>query len=92
MREERDKGTAVIYISHFIDEVYDLCDRVSILRDGKLVANMMVKDTTPDMIINNMVGRDVSGESYRSDNNDSIGDVMLEVKNFTKKVVSKALI
>lgn len=87
LREQRDKGTAVIYISHFIDEVYELCDRVSVLRDGKLVAKMVVKDTTPEMIINNMVGRDISGESYRSDNNDSIGDVMLEVKNFTKEGV-----
>lgn len=83
LREEKDKGTAIIYISHFIDEVYDLCDRVSILRDGKLISNMEVKDATPDMIINKMVGRDVSGVSYRSEDNKSIGDVMLKVKDFT---------
>jgi len=82
LREQRDKGTAVIYISHFIDEIYNLCDRVSILRDGKLIKKLVVKDTTPNMIINSMVGRDISGNNYRSDNS-TIGDVVLEVKNYT---------
>lgn len=83
LRNLREQGTAIIYISHFIDEVYSLCDRLSILRDGKLVKKMMVKDTTQDMIIQNMVGRDISEESYRSDDNSSIGDVLLEVENFS---------
>ncbi len=83
LREQRDKGTAVIYISHFIDEINNLCDRISILRDGKLVNKMLVKDTTLNMIINNMVGRDISGTKYRSEDNSSIGDVLLEVKGYT---------
>lgn len=83
LKEQRDKGTAIIYISHFIDEIYDLCDRVSILRDGKLISKMLVKDTTPELIINSMVGRDITGALYRSENNSSIGETMLEVKDFT---------
>jgi ABC-type sugar transport system ATPase subunit len=83
LRSLRDQGTAIFYISHFIDEVYDLCDRLSILRDGKLIAKMMVKDTTPDIIIKNMVGRDISGNNYRSDDTASIGDMLLEVKNYS---------
>jgi ABC-type sugar transport system ATPase subunit len=82
LRSLRDQGTAILYISHFIDEVYALCERVSVLRDGKLVAKMMVKDTTPDIIIKNMVGRDISGNSYRDDAS-TIGDVLLEVKNYS---------
>ena len=85
LRDLRDKGTAIIYISHFIDEVYALCDRVSVLRDGKLVAKLKVSETTPSMIINNMVGRDVSGENYRSEDNSSIGEVLLETKDLTSE-------
>lgn len=84
LRQKRDEGIAIIYISHFIDEVHDLCDRVSILRDGRIAAKMKVDETvTEDVIIHNMVGRDISSSSYRSDDNSSIGDVMLEVKNLS---------
>lgn len=84
LREQKEKGTAVIYISHFIDEVYSLCDRVSILRDGKLITQMNVSESTPDLIIQNMVGRDVSDAVYRSNDNSSIGEVMLETKGLSK--------
>ncbi len=85
LRDQKASGTAVIYISHFIDEIYELCDRISILRDGKLITTTKVEDTTPEMIISNMVGRDISGESYRSDDRSSIKGPLLEVKNFSKK-------
>ncbi|MCH3972950.1 MAG: sugar ABC transporter ATP-binding protein [Oscillospiraceae bacterium] len=85
LREQRDKGMAIIYISHFIDEVHDLCDRVSVLRDGKLISNMNVSDVTADMIIRSMVGRDVSDAVYRSDDSSSIADVMLETKSLTRE-------
>lgn len=83
LRQLRDEGTAILYISHFIDEVYDLCDRVSILRDGRLITKLTVKDTTQDLIIQNMVGRDISGEAYRQDNESSVQEVLLEVKDFS---------
>lgn len=85
LREQRDNGCAIIYISHFIEEVYDLCDRVSILRDGKLITKMEVNESvSPDLIIQNMVGRDVSDAIYRSEDNSSIGDVLLETKGLTR--------
>ena len=84
LREQRDKGVAVIYISHFIDEVYDICDRISILRDGKYIDTLKVEETTPDMIISKMVGRDISMESYRSDDNSSIADEVLDVRKLTR--------
>ncbi len=86
LREQRDNGCAVVYISHFIDEVHELCDCVSILRDGKLVTKMEIDDSvTTDEIIQNMVGRDVSGSVYRDEDNSSIGDVMLETKNLKRE-------
>lgn len=85
LRRQRDKGMAIIYISHFIDEVYKLCDRVSVLRDGKLITKLLVKETTPNLIISSMVGRDISNVNYRSEDNGSIGEPMLEVKDLSKK-------
>ena len=86
LREYAAKGCAIIYISHFIDEVYTLCDRVSILRDGKLITKMKItEDVSSDIIIQSMVGRDISLESYRSEDQSSIGDPILKIKDFTKK-------
>ncbi|MPM11149.1 Ribose import ATP-binding protein RbsA [bioreactor metagenome] len=87
LREQRDKGVAVVYISHFIDEVHALCDRVTVLRDGRLVDKMNVADITEQMIINSMVGRDISSSSYRSEDSSSIGEIMLRVKDFTMEPV-----
>lgn len=83
LREQKEKGVCVIYISHFIDEVYSLCDRLTVLRDGKLITRMNVSETTPEMIISSMVGRNISSENYRSEDNASIGEIMLEVRDFT---------
>lgn len=83
LREQRDKGVTVLYISHFIDEVYELCDRVTVLRDGHLIGTDNIQDLTPDMIINKMVGRDISSESYRDDSKGKTGDVIFELKKFT---------
>ena len=83
LREQKEQGVCVIYISHFIDEVYSLCDRLTVLRDGKLITRMNVCETTPQMIINSMVGRNFSAENYRSEDNSSIGEVMVELRDFT---------
>ena len=83
LREQKEQGVCVIYISHFIDEVYSLCDRLTVLRDGKLITRMNVCETTPQMIINSMVGRNISAENYRSEDNSSIGEVMVELRDFT---------
>jgi len=83
LRQQRDLGVTVIYISHFIDEVYALCDRVTVLRDGHLISTDDIQTLSPDMIINKMVGRDISSESYRDDLKGQKGEVIFELKKFT---------
>ena len=79
-------GTAVIYISHRLKEIFQIADRVMVLRDGKTVTVAGVKETTEGEIVKNMVGRDIGnlfGEaSYRSGEK-----VVLEVKNLTRRGV-----
>jgi rhamnose transport system ATP-binding protein len=62
-RSLRDQGRALIFISHRFDEVFALCDTVTVMRDGEYIANMPVAGTTVDEIVSLMVGREV-GELF----------------------------
>ncbi len=57
MRKLRDQGISLIYISHKMDEIFEICDQVSVLRDGKLVMTKDTKDTDLNELIAAMVGR-----------------------------------
>lgn len=60
LRELRDEGTALIFVSHKLDEMIALCDEVAVLRDGILVSRDPVEDLTPMAIAAKMVGRNLS--------------------------------
>jgi D-xylose transport system ATP-binding protein len=66
LRDLREAGTTCLYVSHRIDEVFALCDRVTVLRDGRTVGTVDVKDTTPDAIVEMMVGRSMAGKEKRA--------------------------
>ena len=51
------RGVAIIYISHRLDEIFRICDRVTVLRDGRIVRELLVRDCTQDELISLMVGR-----------------------------------
>ena len=77
----RDEGVAIIFISHRLDEVFELTDRVSILRDGVYITTLMTKDTNRAELIKYMVGREMTATF--PPRNAQIGDVALELKNLT---------
>ena len=77
----RDKGVAIIFISHRLDEVFELTDRVSILRDGVYITTLMTKETNRAELIKYMVGREMTATF--PPRNAQIGDVALELKNLT---------
>ena len=77
----RDKGVAIIFISHRLDEVFELTDRVSILRDGVYITTVMTKDTNRAELIKYMVGREMT-QTFPPRNSE-IGGVALELKNLT---------
>ena len=60
VRRLRREGLAIIYISHRMAEVYDLADRVSVLRDGRYVGTLLPGEISPDALVRMMVGRDLS--------------------------------
>lgn len=79
------KKVGIIYISHRMEEVFQLADRVSVLRDGKFIGCVKVSEASPEELINMMVGRELEG-GYPN-NTAKKGEVVLELKNFTRKDV-----
>ncbi len=81
MKKLRDSGTAMIYISHKLDEVFQIADRVTVLRDGKSIATDDVNNLNKHDLIKYMVGRELTDMYPRIKS--SPGKVVLEVKNLT---------
>jgi ribose transport system ATP-binding protein len=77
----KQSGVTVIYISHRLEEVFRISDRVSVLRDGEYVATKLTRDTNRKELINLMVGRELK-ETYPPRANPP-GEIALEVKNLT---------
>lgn len=60
MRRLKDQGLAIIFISHRLDEIFEICDTVTILKDGRLVGEQPVKDLTKLELVSKMIGRDAT--------------------------------
>ncbi|NLL48796.1 MAG: sugar ABC transporter ATP-binding protein [Firmicutes bacterium] len=85
MRELKSRGVSIIYISHHLDEIFEVADRVTVLRDGEHVATDEVKNVDKDLIIRWMVGRDLVN-TYPA-RTTSPGEVILEVRNLSRRGV-----
>ena len=57
IRDLRDRGVAIIFVSHFLDQVYEICDRVTVLRDGKLVGEYLTRELLRIDLVHAMLGR-----------------------------------
>ncbi|MGF0540420.1 sugar ABC transporter ATP-binding protein [Agrobacterium sp. ES01] len=57
MRELRNQGVAIVFISHHLEEIFEICDRITVLRDGEFVASCPVADVDNDRLVEMMVGR-----------------------------------
>jgi ABC-type sugar transport system ATPase subunit len=77
----RREGVAIVYISHRIEEIFAICDRVTVMRDGKLISCCNVKDTNKEKIVKEMVGREIG--RYFPKPEVEIGEVMCEVENLS---------
>ncbi len=76
-RSLRDQGAGLIFISHRFDEVFALCDRATVMRDGRYVSTHVISETTVDALVREMVGRDIATLFPKQDA--EIGDTVLEV-------------
>ncbi len=61
IRDIKAKGVTVVFVSHHLEEVFEICDRVTVFRNGKTIATEIIAETTPEGVVRHMVGRALSG-------------------------------
>lgn len=85
VKQLRDKGITIIYISHRLDEIFGLCSNVSVLRDGRHIDTIPVASVDRQGLINMMVGREMGQEYPKEVGN--VGGTILEVKNLSRGIL-----
>ena len=79
----RDEDVSMIYISHRMEEIFALTDKITVMRDGKSVAVMNTSETSEKEVVSHMVGRDI-GDFY-PEMDAEVSDVKIELKNFSRE-------
>ena len=77
IRKLKNKGCTVIYISHRLEEIFDLCDTVSVLRDGEFIGKKAVNEISSTELIRMMVGREMGSIYPKKSESHATGDVLL---------------
>lgn len=85
MRSLKKKGVSIVYISHRMEEIFELCDRISVLRDGTYIGTKEIPKTNMNEIVKMMIGREI-GERYPK-RDCSVGGEVFRVEDFTKEGV-----
>lgn len=72
MRSLKEKGVGIIFVTHFLDQVYEVCDKITVLRDGKLVGEYEIKDLPRVKLVSKMLGKEL----------DDLSDINSECKEY----------
>ncbi len=75
MRDLRERGVGIIFVTHFLDQVYEVCDRITVMRDGKLVGEYPIKDLPRVQLVSKMLGKEL----------DDLSDIKGEQKSYEKE-------
>ena len=78
----KDSGVGILYVSHRMEEIFSICDRASVLKDGALVGTVPIDQTTQDQLISMMVGRNV--ENMYQIQHQAPGETILKVDNISR--------
>ncbi|MEI2467631.1 sugar ABC transporter ATP-binding protein [Niallia taxi] len=79
----KKEGVSIVYISHRMEEIFSICDRITVMRDGKTVDTKAIPATNFDEVVRKMVGRELTDRFPTR--NQSLGETVLEVKGLTKR-------
>lgn len=83
IKKLKNSGVSIIYISHRLKELYEIGDKITVLRDGRLIKTLPIKETNEDILISLMVGREI--KNYFNKEKHIINEIVLELKGLTKK-------
>lgn len=86
INELRSQGVSILYISHKLDEIWEIADDITVMRDGKVISTQPISEISRDQVIAQMVGRDLDSASYPKEQVE-IGDVVLRVKGLGRKLM-----
>ncbi len=81
IRKLKDQGVAIVYISHKMDEIFEIADTITVFRDGQYISSVPAKETNQSELIKMMVGRELNKMFTREDH--TIGESMLKVENLS---------
>ena len=81
------EGKVILYVSHRLQEIFKITEKIIVLKDGCFVESLKTKDATEDYLISKMVGRSIGDVFNTLDRNNQIGDVILDVRNLNNKFV-----
>lgn len=87
IRQLRNEGVSVLYVSHRLEEIFQIADRVTVLRDGQHVATCEIPRIDMQQLIQFMIGREVDELMHRQERSEAAGDVALEVCQLTRRGV-----
>lgn len=87
MHDLKEKGVTMVYISHRMEEIMEMTDRITVMRDGEFITTLNTPETNLDEIINAMVGRTIYEEPKSHSNVPANAPIVLEVKNLTSSDV-----
>lgn len=87
IRKLKEKGVAIIYISHRMEEIFKIADRISVMRDGEYIGTKAAAETNRAELINMMVGRTLNEQFPTIEK--EIGEIVLEVKNVSTNALLK---
>jgi rhamnose transport system ATP-binding protein len=79
----RNQGVAILFISHRMEEVFEIADQITVLRDGKYISSSSIEEATTENIIRDMVGREV--EDYFAKSQTESGEVLMSVRGLSKE-------
>ncbi|WP_051712936.1 sugar ABC transporter ATP-binding protein [Actinoalloteichus caeruleus] len=82
VRRLRDSGVSIVYVSHRMREIFEVCDRITVLRDGRHTGLSRADDTDPDALVARMVGREIT-QLYGERSDQARDEVVLEVRNLS---------
>ncbi|MCA0986531.1 sugar ABC transporter ATP-binding protein [Guptibacillus algicola] len=83
IRSLKDAGVSIVYISHRMEEIFTICDTITVMRDGQTVDTTPIPDTNFDDVVRKMVGRELTDRFPAREVN--LGETVLEVRNLTRK-------
>ena len=83
IKDLKEQGKGIVYISHRMNELHRICDRITVMRDGQYIATSAMKEITTEQIISQMVGREIY-ESHHPHQDTSKNQVVLEVKDLKR--------